>query len=87
MFFTDRALNASTYYFQIINAFAIADPTLPNPPKKLKNLDPTRPDSTQPMGNKTHGQLWCSVIIYTLGVLVVLVLCCLCIGVVMPPAV
>ena len=46
MFFTDRALNASTYYFQIINAFAIADPTLPNPPKNWKIL--TQPDPTQP---------------------------------------
>jgi len=45
---SNRALNALTKSFQILSTFAIVDRTQSNPPK-LKNLDHTRPNITQPM--------------------------------------
>ena len=46
---SNRALNELTRSFQIVSTFAILDPTKPT--QKLTNLDPTRPNPTQPMDN------------------------------------
>jgi len=48
MFFTDRALNALTWSFQIFSTFAVVDPIQPT-----KNWKKSRPNPTQP--NPTHG--------------------------------
>jgi len=48
------------YVRMFFSIFAVVDPTQPNPiHQKLKNLDPTRPNPTQPNPwvNPTHGKL------------------------------
>jgi len=56
MHLTDRALNVLTWFFQILVLLLYW--TQPKPThQKLKNLDPTQPNTWV---NPTHGQLWFS---------------------------